>query len=226
MTRHVLFTMILMIMTGVSYYLYDTGQNGDVHRSIQIKGVFVLVDELDLHNRLSQLSLNNPDRRKFLDEVRTMLKNEPYLESSTIRYSWPDEVVLEISEVSPVAMINRDRLLLKDCRIVGLESEVLSAPLIDFAVSQEQLGDDICKQILEVLGPIHKTGARHVSILGNGDYVLDFGRTKLVIGKDQFHEVPGKIGKLSMLIRMNRLHAEYVDLRYISGAAIRRVVKI
>ena len=225
MIRHVLFTMIL-VMAGVIFYFYDIKQDGEVHRSIQIKGVFVLVDELDLHSRLRQLSVDNNDRREFLKVVRAMLDKEPYLGSSTIRYSWPDEVVIEISEVSPLASINQEQLLLKDCRMIRLDSDSLSVPLIDITVPDEQLGGDFCKKIINTLAYMDIAGARHIEILGNGDYVLYIGRTKLIVGKDQLGKATKKIGRISMLVRTNRLQAEYVDLRYMSGAAIKRVVNI
>mgnify|MGYP001822151096 FL=1 len=84
-------------------------------RSIQVKGVFIQVDEAALLDRIKTISERNPGRQEFIEHVYQMLNHEPYIATSSVRYSWPNDVVIEIREISPVAILNKSELLSRDC---------------------------------------------------------------------------------------------------------------
>jgi hypothetical protein len=65
--------------------------------------------------------------------------------------------------------------------------------------------------------------ADSITMLTNGDYVLDIGGIKLVVDDDNVESVIGKVRRVAEQIRMQNIHATYVDMRYVSGAAIGRV---
>lgn len=205
-------------------YIFDDGRDAvNVNRSIQVKGVFLLVDEESMLARLQRMSAANANREDFLAEVRLMLANEPYVLSSSVRYSWPDEVIIEISEVTPVAVVNQRILLLENCRTVDVDPAGLHARIIAFNTADGKLNESQCRRIVNVLPMLGSIPARHITMLANGDYILDVEGSQLVVGENDIVNSAEKIRRMASLIRMNRINARYIDMRYISGAAIRRV---
>ena len=173
--------------------------------------------------RLKQLSAVNANREDFLTEVRLMLANEPYVLSSSVRYSWPDEVIIEISEVAPVAVVNQRKLLMENCQTVDVGPAGLHARIIAFDTADGKLNESQCRRIVNVLPMLGSIPVRHIKMLANGDYILDVDGSQLVVDENDIVSSEKKIRRIVSLIRMNRIDARYIDMRYISGAAIRRV---
>lgn len=225
MTRQLFSASLLLgALVLVAGYQFDNDRDElTVNRSIQVKGVFVLVDEESMLARLKQLSAVNANREDFLAEVRQMLANEPYVLSSSVRYSWPDEVVIEISEVTPVAVVNQRKLLLENCRTVDMDPAGLHTKIITFDTADGKLNESQCRRIVNVLPMLDSIPARHIKMLVNGDYIFDIEGSQLVVGENDIVNSAKKIRRMADLIRMNKINTGYIDMRYISGAAIRRV---
>jgi cell division septal protein FtsQ len=195
-------------------------------RSIRIKGVFVLVDEAKFLDRLKNLSTNNSGRQKFLDEVQLMLDQEPYISSSSIRYSWPDDVVIEITEVSPVAVLNEEELLLGDCRVVSKGGNKLSIKLMAFNTAGEGLQQFQCDQILEILPILNLMLVNRATLLTSGDYILEIKGQRVIVGFESIKESSKDISRIVSSIKKQGVDAEYIDMRYVSGVAVKQVAEL
>ena len=220
---------IVVMLTAIFGLFVNTSAfegDGGASRSIRIKGVFVLVDEAEFLGRLKELSANNDTRKEFLDDVRLLLGQEPYISSSSIRYSWPDDVVIEITEVSPVAILNDDGLLLGDCQVVGKGSNKLSIKLVAFDTVSEGLEQFQCDQVMEVLPILNLMLVNRATLLANGDYMIEINGQRLVVGLDDIKESSEDIRRIVHQLEKQRVDAEYIDMRYVSGFAIKQVAEL
>ena len=207
---------------GVLFVVTDQEMN----RSIHVKGVFVLFDEKELLNRIMSLSAEEHDRQRFIDEVYNMLNSEPYVASSSIRYSWPNEVEISITEINPLAVVNQSALLLGDCRIVSGSQISSPASLVNIEIDEKSIDEKKCQELMNILPVIRKIPVINLSVLVNDDYILETGGGQLVAGYKNIIEDQEKVRKLAVMIHTGKLDAEYVDMRYISGVAIRKVAKL
>ena len=147
-------TVLTLLASIVGTGLFAAFAGGDGERSIQIKGVFILVDEGSLLNRIKRVSMENPERQKFVDEVYRMLNHEPLIASSTLRYSWPNEVEIEIREINPIARVNTSSLMLGDCRLIDGIPDNLPVRLIDVVMEKQKLDIYRCEQLKKTLSVI------------------------------------------------------------------------
>ena len=192
-------------------------------RSIRVKGVFVMVDEASLLERIKSISVRNPGRQEFIDRTYEMLNHEQYISSSSIRYSWPNDVVIEITEITPAAIVNTSELLLNDCSRVPMASGRAPINLVGVNTENPLLEENQCRRILGLLPIISAMPVSEITILGNGDYVLAIANRQLLVGKDDFLRSINRIRKVAQSMYSGRLDADYVDMRYASGMAVRKV---
>lgn len=219
-------TVLTLLASIVGTGLFAAFAGGDGERSIQIKGVFILVDEGSLLNRIKRVSMENPERQKFVDEVYRMLNHEPLIASSTLRYSWPNEVEIEIREINPIARVNTSSLMLGDCRLIDSIPDNLPVRLIDVVMEKQKLDIYRCEQLKKTLSVIRHMPVNRVTVLQNQDYVLGFDDRRIIAASASLVENPMKVKKVVELMRTGKLDAEYVDMRYASGLAIRKVVNL
>ena len=227
MTRtRLLIVVMLVAIFSVFVYISPIGGDAVDSRSIRINGVFVLVDEAEFLGKLKNLSANNSGRQEFLAEVRLMLNQEPYISSSSIRYSWPDDVVIEITEVSPVAILNEIELLLGDCRVVSKGSNKLSIKLMAFDTAGQSLKQFQCDQIMEILPILNLMLVDHATLLASGDYILEIRGQRVIVGFESIKESSEDISRIVSLMKKQGVDAEYIDMRYVSGVAIKQVAEL
>lgn len=219
-------TVLTLLASIVGTGLFAAFAGGDGERSIQIKGVFILVDEGSLLNRIKRVSMENPERQKFVDEVYRMLNHEPLIASSTLRYSWPNEVEIEIREINPIARVNTSSLMLGDCRLIDSIPDNLPVRLIDVVMEKQKLDIYRCEQLKKTLSVIRHMPVNRVTVLQNQDYVLGFDDRRIIAASASLVENPMKVKKVVELMKTGKLDAEYVDMRYASGLAIRKVVNL
>jgi cell division septal protein FtsQ len=225
MTRaRLLIVVMLAVIFSVSVYRTPIGGGGVDSRSIRINGVFVLVDEAEFLGKLKNLSAKNSGRQEFLDEVRLMLNKEPYISSSSIRYSWPDDVVIEITEVSPVAILNEKELLLGDCRVVSKGSNKLSIKLMTFDTAGQGLKQFQCDQVMEILPILNLMLVNHATLLAN--YILEIKGQRVIVDFESIKESSEDISRIVGFMKKQGVDAEYIDMRYVSGVAIKQVAEL
>lgn len=217
-------TLLAAMLTAYFTFVYFFKES-NVSRSIHVKGEFLLSDESDLLHRLTTLSERNQNKSNFLNKVYSMLDNEPYISSSSIRYSWPDSVVIEITEVKSIAIVNERQLLLEDCGIIDINSDLSSVDVVNLNIVNKKINRSQCEHVLELLSNINAIldQINSITLLANNDYVLDFNKTRLIIGKEHVDKFSEKLIQIVKLIKTDKLKAEYIDMRYVSGAAISRI---
>ena len=228
MARHVKYmvsVLVLIVIVAVMGLLpMLTSQEG--YRSIQVKGVFVLVDEKQLLDRIMSVSARYHERQRFIDQVYSMLRREPYISSSSIRYSWPDEVEIAITEINPLAIINQSALLLGDCRIVPNDRSGMPVKLTKIEIDEKSVGGRKCQQFKSMLPVFRKLSVNKITALVNSDYILEIDGRQLVTGYENIVNDQNKLLKVIAMMRSGVVNAEYVDMRYVSGLAIRKVATL
>jgi cell division septal protein FtsQ len=188
--------------------------------------VFVLVDEEDLLNRIMNVSARNPERQQFVNKVYTMLNREPFVSSSTLRYSWPNDVEIEITEINPVAIVNSSALLLGDCSIVETSAKRLPVRLLDINMGEGSIDTRKCDRIMEIVSFAREIPVNTVTVLENDDYVLGMDGHQLVTGYENIVDRPKKIQQVIGLIKAGKIDAEYIDMRYVAGIAVSKVATL
>jgi|GEM_PF-3611588 len=221
-------TIVVMLVAIIGLLIYTSSfeDRARASRSIHVKGVFVLVDEAELLGRLKELSIGNANRKKFLNEVRLLLEQEPYISSSSIRYSWPNDVVIEITEVSPVAVLNGDGLLLGDCRVVSKGSNKLSIKLMVFDTAGEGIEQFQCDQVMDVLPILNLMLVNRATLLASGDYMIELNGQRFIVGLGDIKESSEEIRRIAHQLEKMNVDAEYIDMRYVSGFAIKQVAEL
>ena len=146
--------------------------------------------------------------------------------SSSIRYSWPKDVVIEILEVSPVAIINGSSLLLRGCSVMDIEASQLPVNLVAFDIGGRRLSKEQCRQIIGILPMLESMSIIRVSMLPNDDFSFHVGDGQLIVGQEDIKLSENKIKRMADLMNAKSIDVEYVDMRYVSGIAIRRAEKL
>jgi cell division septal protein FtsQ len=223
--KHIVAVLILVVIVAVLGVLpMLTGQ--EEYRSIQVKGVFVLVDEKKLLDRIMSVSARYHERQQFIDEVYSMLREEPYIASSSIRYSWPDEVEIAIAEINPLAIVNQSALLIGDCRVVPNSRTGMPIKLPNIEIDEKSIDESKCRQLQSMLPVIRKLSLNKITALVNSDYILEIDGRQLVTGYENIVNDQNKLLKVIAMMKSGVVNAEYVDMRYVSGLAIRKVATL
>ena len=219
---------VISIMLALGVYQYSLTREPDkgVNRSIQIKGVFLLVDQADLLARLNQLSLNHPEQGDFVGKVSSLLESEPYVSSSSIRYGWPNTMIIEIVEIAPLAIVNGRYLMLKKCRLIEYDPAAINVSAQALYLDGDTVGPVQCREISKALAELESLHADSVSIQSNGDYVLSFAQAKLVIDNAELPRRLATFADIADRIKKHEISAKYIDTRYVSGAAIAQVTEL
>lgn len=216
----------IMVALGVYQYYVTNEPDKSVNRSIQIKGVFLLVDQAELLGRLNRLSVDHPEQGEFVSKVTSLLESEPYVSSSSIRYAWPNAMIIEITEVTPLAIVNGRYLLLQGCRLIEYDPAVINITSQILYLESDIVDAARCREINKALANLEFLAADSVSIQSNGDYVLSFAGTRVVVDNAELAPGLAKIADIADRIRKQEISAKYIDTRYVSGAAIAQVAGI
>ena len=216
---------IIMVL-GVYQYSSNHGSDKNVSRTIQIKGVFLLVNQQDLLSRLNRLSLDYPEQSNFVSKVLTMLEDEPYVSSSSIRYTWPNTMTIEIVEIAPLAIVNDRYLLLKECRLIPYDPATIDVSAQALYLEGDTVDAVQCRDINKALTDLKPLAADSISIQSNGDYVLKFVGTSVVVDNEELVSRLTVVAEIANRIRKDEINALYLDTRYVSGAAIAQVAEL
>lgn len=195
-------------------------------REIHIKGIFVLVDEVGLLNQIKKISRANADRQEFVDSVYQRLSAEPYIAVSSIRYSWPNEVEIEIREVDPIASVDGASLLLDDCRLVGMPDRQIGMSLLHVQTDDFGFDKNRCQQLVRIMPVLKMLSVSKVMMKSNNDLVLEIHNRKLYVDYDDLHIRIGRIRKVIDFVKSGKIDADYIDLRYASGIAIKKAAAL
>lgn len=213
------FVFITAMVVLLSAWNKKMGQEHEV----RINGVFVLVDQQELMEKVKRIDAESRDKAQFISQVEHLLSREPYIQSSTLRYSWPNQVVIDIHEITPIALIGGQGYVTSNCKIISsAKTPVTGIPV--FEIEGDALDRHSCNKIQEIRPYLGK-GVRSVAIMSNGDYKLDVYSRRYVIS-DDLQTMFEKIRRIErQLNQMNMTEFMTVDLRYSSGSAVRVVAQ-
>lgn len=189
-------------------------------RRIKFNGSFVLVDQGKISGQINGLSEKHPDKYKFQSAVELLLKSEELIKSVSIRYVWPNDVIINVDEVVPVAIVGEKRLLTDDCQIIGYPVSNEDGGFIHFDIGLVQETDFTCRQIMKIIPHVDFNGIKNITIFDNGNFRIGFdGIDYLITGKHISLEIE-RMKRISSALRDKGMSVSNVDLRYSSGGAI------
>lgn len=216
------FVIVLGVLAVVTYQ--GLSLRSEQRYQISVNGVFVLVDQENLLSRINTLALNIESKTQFISELELFLAAEPYIYSSSIRYAWPNEVIIDIDEINPTALISGHGFLSEDCRVIAYEKS-LASNIHVFELDQVEINKNSCQQIMAI-HPYLNEQIRSVSLISNGDYRLKLDGVEYVIS-DDFEYMFDRVWRVHRRLKARHLNESLiVDLRYRSGSAIRVLAKL
>jgi len=208
--------MVVMISILSGYSLLFSHKD----RQVSFNGSFVLLDQEGLFSKVDSLSSQHEDRNRFVSEIKKLLSSENLIESYSIRYSWPKEVIVNIREVSPLAILNNNKLITGDCKIFEFSKDVPSDRLMGFFVDTGMDEEYMCEKINTIIPYIDSLEVGKVSILSNGNYRITVNETDYLIAGANVPEEINRMLTISGMLESGDYGRAVVDLRYSSGGAI------
>ncbi len=200
------------------------GSHREESYQISMTGIFVLVDQKALLKRINDLSEIVGNRQLFLNRLEKLLTSEPYIQSSTVRYTWPNEVIIDIQEIVPKVLIRGHGFLSSDCMIIGYKDTNFENVHF-FDLEKSDLNEFICQQVIQIQ-PYLTSEIKLITLLSNGDYRLIINDIIYVINND-LDKMFTKVWSIHHGLRRKGLVSSLiVDLRYLSGFTIKSVATL
>ncbi len=185
---------------------------------INMTGSFLLVNQEDLLKRINDLSASVKNRQLFLNQIEKLLVSEPYIGSSNVRYNWPDEIVIDIQEIVPKALIRGHGFLASNCMVINYQGMNFENVYL-FELKDIGLNKSTCQKIIKIQ-PYLTNEIKLVTLLSNGDYRLVIDDVQYVIS-DDFDKMFARVWRTHHgLWRRGLSDPLIVDLRYSSGGAV------
>lgn len=216
---------VLILVLAVAFVYYGYSQSYGQQRHVRLNGVFVLVDEArlldDIENILHDKA--SPDSNA-LHRIEKRLGENPFIDSVSVRYTWPNELVVDINEVSPKAAIHGHGFLTGDCNVIS-DGRVLSIPSIP-VIELESIKFDTssCRRIMQMLRYI-TYDIDSIVLMSNENLRVIKGDIQYILGSDLASGFE-QFALLDKRLREQGQSRLIVDLRYIAGAAVREVVML
>ena len=221
--RRVWMGLSLMLGFILLYGIYlGVGGHNTQHYKINLQGIFVLLDEQIVLTAIEQVvSDRQSDMDSDIKAIERVLAKQPLIDSSTIRYAWPNQLFIDIEEIAPIAFVKGYGYLLADCQMI--EHQAVRFPIPTFELQQTNLDELSCHHIQQILPYLEPTIA-HVIVMSNHDIRIPIDRVEYVLGK----ELDRGFGKLKLLQNKLQSHNKplLVDLRYTTGMALREIEKL
>ena len=186
---------------------------------ISMKGIFILTNQNILLKRINNLSKVTGNKQFFMSKINKLLSLEPYIKSFTVRYAWPNKIIINIEEITPVAIIKKYGFLTSECKLIKYEN-LSFENIYFFELNDVILNEFFCKKIMNIQNYLDKR-IKLITLLSNGDYKLKINNTEYIIN-DNFDEMFTKIWRIHKnLQKKNITNLIFLDLRYLSGSAIK-----
>lgn len=218
------FVLTILLLVAAIYYGYP--QSGSQQYHIHLNGSFVLVDEEELLNRIKNIiQKNNITDGISLRTLEKSLGKEPFVDSATVRYSWPNELVIDISEVLPRAFIRNHGYLSTDCRIINNKQPLIKVSHIPVIQLEDiELNSRYCNKINQIISHFtHEID--YIVLMSNEDLRIAKGSVEYILGKNNQSGFEQLFLIDEQLQKSNETRL-IVDLRYISGAAVKEVAML
>lgn len=208
---------ILLAIPVIFFVLYSM-KNSNTDRHIRFNGSFVLIDQESLFKEVEAVSVRYNESDRFLSEIKKLLFTKKYINNFSIRHSWPNEVIISIEEIAPLALIDGKILIADDCTTHEYPTDVNGKMLVNFLVDPASGNAHTCHHIKEIISYLNPSEISRVEILANGNYRIFMGSVHFIISGIDISAEMQRFADVSQVLRHRRLS---VDLRYFSGGAIR-----
>lgn len=191
---------------------------------IKMAGTFMLIDQEDLLRRINDLIEISEKRQLFLNQIEKILEAEPYIQSSIVRYIWPNEIIIDVQEIYPQIIIRNHGFLTSKCKVIKYNNVNFENVYL-FDLENIDLNPFFCQKAIQIQ-PYLVSKIDLVTLLSNGDYRLLIDGFEYVI-TDDLDRMFAKIWRTHYgLLKNNFINPLIVDLRYSSGLSIQPTVKL
>lgn len=164
------------------------------------------------------------------DELAHALRKMPWVKTVCIKRLFPDQLMLQVIEQTPVAKFN-------DSMLFNAEGKIFNPPATDMTdkaiqtlpslYAPEAMSDDIWRiywMIKQRTDPVGLQIAR-LSVDANQSWCVDFtSPLHVVLGREQLmHRIENFLLAYPKVFKHSVSAIEYVDLRYDNGFAIKKI---
>ena len=190
-------------------------------RHIGFNGSFVLVNQEELLGKVKKLSKQHANTEDFVASVKGLLDSESYIGSSSIRLSWPNTVLIGISEIDPIAIFNKTFLLTSTCKNFLHDGNLSKDGMLRFTSGLEVSDPYLCSRIRLISAFIDPESINSIEVLNNGNYKIKINDISYFIAGDDVGTDISRLMAVADKLSRIRHKIESVDLRYTSGGAVR-----
>jgi len=213
------FPLLFLFIAGLAVYALISPASGERH--IGFSGSFVLVDQEQLFEKVERLSGENVSTEDFVSAVSNVLGKESYIESHSIRLSWPNSVVINIEEIDPIAILNGDSLFTRTCGSFKYESNILQEGMLNIETKLDARDPYLCGRIQDIASSLHAAGIGRIEVLNNGNYGLEIAGVNYLISGEAMQADMARLKAISDRLSITGRQVKSVDLRYTSGGAVK-----
>jgi cell division protein FtsQ len=190
-------------------------------RGVQIEASYQHITPEALQQAISP-HINNSFFSFSVAKLKAQVMQLPWVSEVTVSRSWPDKIIVKVTERTPVARWNNNEILSSDAKIFAPDPTTIAANLPVFYGSEDQAAEALhtYQQINSALMGL-KLSVVQVDANKNWQIILNNG-IKLTLGNAEilqrinlfvssYPNVIGNFGK----------EVESVDLRYNTGMAVK-----
>ena len=213
------FPLLFLLVAGVAVYVLLSLHTSGRH--IGFNGSFVLVDQKRLFRKVERLSEDIDSTDKFISAVRDILAEESYIESHSVRLSWPNKVVINIEEIEPVAILNGNFLFTGTCGSFRYTGNIRKPGILSIRTKLDVRDLYLCDRVRDISSAWRPSNIDSVEVLNNGNYVIQIAGVDYLVSGESVSADMLRLKKISERLSTTDMKIASVDLRYTSGGAVK-----
>jgi len=205
---------------------WSTLKNPDLFpiRNVEIKATYLHIDPQDLQRIIKPFTSSSSFFAVNVKELKQDLLQLPWVSAVTLQRTWPDTIVIKITEQVPLAHWNNNSFLAPDMKIFTPKKATVMDDLPKLFGPEAQTEKvwqyyQQMNQIISTLGlnvsEIYLSNSGGWSVLLNNDIKVYLGNTDIMQKLQLFIQTYPKV------IAAKVKQVESVDLRYDRGLAIK-----
>lgn len=189
---------------------------------VSVEGEFFYISKNDIQKILSEKLVNDFVDLKIKD-LQVEIKNNPWVESASVRRVWPNSLVVKVKEQQPIALWGDEGFINRFGELI-ISNNLLKISHFPKLFGERESSNLIVKQYLELTKRlvVHELSITELSIDGTRSMRLKIDDSfDVLVGKNHFvDKIDSFLFVYSEQLKANKNEILTVDLRYSHGVAV------